>query len=762
MSVFKHKDSLFKRKIKNEDYWRKKEYLFDLDLPRRVYKNKGKKILFIVDRVHNEDINSKILLSNTQGRVLNNIVEKIKQNAKKDNFSEYAAINFHCFRINNLNSRDKSQALDCFKDRILKFIETYNPDIIVFLGREAIKEIDKSYDSSYHMGNIKKFEYNNKNYRYIASLSLDIIATTDKEKYLDYPNLIGMVYFHIETALNGKNFYNIQKKVDKVPRTLVDTMDKFNLFFEKLKKSSIVGIDTEGINLSIQKNKMLSVQFCLDGKESYFIPLFHPQSPFDTTEIRSIIEKLKYYFEMCNSKHHVYQNAKYDLKQFYYQFKLKFYNHKVYDTIAGEFCLDENRKFIKNVNYVNGPYRLDTLELKYGYKRDTGVVGKTDRDNLINKKIEDFFEYGLVDSITIYFICECQKQESERRGTLSYENFEKCVTTLNGNQILSFAEMEYNGTKIDQTYLLELNLKNSLFNSKLRSIEDKFKTSKNARKANEILLKERGVPENSGTLFGNSSQWIFQINKPYHKHVLYHNVMGLESQFGKNGLISTNEKFKSNHSGVKEVDLLNEYDKNNKLKNTFVRGLIKIIEKDSDFLVDGRIRPEYKFSDIITGRGGCSNPNLQQIPSRGDLAKIIKRMFIAEKYNILMDVDYSAHEIRIWGNSSQDKKLCSAFSRGLELRRKLRLTDKSKRKKIKEKLITEGDVHRTNFKFFFNRFPKDKDERRSIKFVIFGVIYGKGIKSLASDISNKNKIKDLQKEVKLLKKEIKKRERKAA
>lgn len=145
---------------------------------------------------------------------------------------------------------------------------------------------------------------------------------------------------------------------------------------------------------------------------------------------------------------------------------------------------------------------------------------------------------------------------------------------------------------------------------------------------------------------------------------------------------------------------------------------------------------------------------MQQIPSHGNLAKIIKRIFIAKEGFILVEFDFSAHEVRCWANASGDRKLAESFRTGLKLRQKLRtlkkLTLKSIRK-IKKQIEDKGDIHSNNYQFFFGRSPRNKDERQGIKAVVFGVIYGKGPGSLAIDINpptKKMKIDALNKQIK--------------
>lgn len=123
--------------------------------------------------------------------------------------------------------------------------------------------------------------------------------------------------------------------------------------------------------------------------------------------------------------------------------------------------------------------------------------------------------------------------------------------------------------------------------------------------------------------------------------------------------------------------------------------------------------------------------NLQQIPSRGKLAKIIKRMFIAPKGQLLIRYDYSAHEVRVWSYVGKDAVLAGIFKVGQKLRQMF-IVDPSEEnaKAIKEK----GDIHILNVKRLLGKVvDKSSPLRDAIKAVIFGLLYGKSAETLGED-----------------------------
>lgn len=769
--------SIFKRKLYNQEYWNKHDCeSFDLSLPRVKFNNNGYKYLFIVSYVPESDINSKELMGNNEGLVLQNIINYMTNINKeyKNNIKEIAIINYHCFRINKLSETLKHKATYSFYNRLKRMIIDYNPDFIVFFGKDGLEhfKIKEYFDYKFDIGRIKNIVINKKRYKFIATLPIDVIGTTNKKIYNSGPNLIGVVIDNLKNVFNGKNYYDITKEVNEVERIYVDNIDKFNKFYKLLLKSEIISVDTEGTSLNRLANKLLTLQVYLNyNNKCYFLPIYHKQTPFKTKELEYIKEKLKYYFELCNSKYIVFQNAKFDVIQLRVQLNIIYFNHRLYDTMAGEYSLDENVKFLfdkeikKYLKADFAPFSLEYMERKYGYRRPTDLaVNKENRSEIANLNLMDAFEYACLDAITIYYIHLCQIKEAKRRGKY-YRLFLKSICEQISDMIHVFADMEINGTPIDKKYLIYLKTKNSKMNLLIDEIKNKFKENINVQYANKLLLKEEGVPEN--TLFGGT-KWIFDIDNVKSQQALFFNILELdplkERKDGKGGVVD--KSFQNYYSDIEEVNMYSNYKKITKLRDTYRDGTWRIIQKSPDYAIDNRIRSDYVYIIIITGRAGANKPNLQQIPSHGPLAKLIKRMFIADPDYILLEVDYSAHEVRNWVNVSLDKMFANIFRQGMKARQRLRsVVSKSLDiiKKLKKEIEENGDIHKLNYKFFYGRLPKDKNERQSIKNVVFGVIYGKSAPSLAEDIySGKQRkmdikrIKELKKELKSVNKEIKK------
>jgi DNA polymerase-1 len=151
---------------------------------------------------------------------------------------------------------------------------------------------------------------------------------------------------------------------------------------------------------------------------------------------------------------------------------------------------------------------------------------------------------------------------------------------------------------------------------------------------------------------------------------------------------------------------LTEYRGLAKLKSTYSDSLATLIDPAT-----GRIHTSFHQALTATGRLSSANPNLQNIPTRSEAGRRIRRAFVAAPGNLLLSADYSQIELRVLAHLSQDPTLTEAFTLGEDIHLRT----------AREVIGAEGKM--------------DSEARRLAKVINFGIIYGMGPQRLAAELS---------------------------
>lgn len=149
-----------------------------------------------------------------------------------------------------------------------------------------------------------------------------------------------------------------------------------------------------------------------------------------------------------------------------------------------------------------------------------------------------------------------------------------------------------------------------------------------------------------------------------------------------------------------------EYRQYTKLKSTYADGLANYIQDD------GRIHGKFNQTITATGRISSTEPNLQNIPVRMELGRLIRKVFIPEEGYRFVDADYSQIELRVLAHCSGDEHLIQAYKE-------------------------QSDIHRITASQVFH-IPFDEvtpQQRRNAKAVNFGIVYGISSFGLSQDLS---------------------------
>lgn len=326
-----------------------------------------------------------------------------------------------------------------------------------------------------------------------------------------------------------------------------------------------------------------------------------------------------------------------------------------FDTMIGEYLINPNKS----------GYDLEDLVLEYvgdSIRGKEGYLGKGKKQiDFAELDQKDFHQY-LADHVKYVFLL---KEQMEK--ILSDYDLEELNRSVEIPLIEVLAGMEYCGISVNKDLLLELQKKYE------EKIDKVTKTIYN--------------------LAGES----FNINSPKQLGNILFDKLDLppikKTKTGYSTNVEVLEKLKDKHEIIEEIL---EYRQITKLKNTYIDGLLKIINPAT-----GKIHSHFMQTVASTGRISSTDPNLQNIPIRLEMGRQLRKVFIAEEGSTFVSADYSQIELRVLAHMSEDENLMNSFHR-------------------------DEDIHtRTAAEIFDVEFNEVTSEMRSnAKAVNFGIVYG--------------------------------------
>lgn len=383
--------------------------------------------------------------------------------------------------------------------------------------------------------------------------------------------------------------------------------------YNKIAECGVIELDTETTGLDPHTCNLLTQQFGTENDQFVI-----DNKTIDPMYFKPLLESNRLF---------ILQNAKFDLKFF---LKLGINIRNVYDTFLVECILTtglEDRKL-----------GLDALAMKYcGAVLDKSIRGGIHREGLTTRVVK-----YCADDVT--YLKQIMDKQMEQVRKYNLEN----VVRLENEVTRVFARMEYTGIAINKTKWLEISEiteKGTLeVESKLDSIlKAEPKLSKYIPKYVQTSLFDYEVRE-LGINWGSPLQKLNILKD-----------LGFDTDSTGDRFLQTN---KDKHPLVKELINYNRY---SKLESAFGKEFLKFVNRNT-----GRIH--YNVWQILsTGRISVSEPNLNQIPSKGELGKQIRNCFIPQQGYKIVGGDYSGMELRIIAEFSKDPLWVNAFNDGQDL-----------------------------------------------------------------------------------------------
>jgi DNA polymerase-1 len=344
---------------------------------------------------------------------------------------------------------------------------------------------------------------------------------------------------------------------------------------------------------------------------------------------------IKHYLE-DSSIVKIFQNAKFDLRFF---LKQGIIIHNVYDTFLAECVLYTGYNF----NNPAEPYFVDTSLKGLAEKYCNVFLDKSIRSQINIKGFTGaVIKYAAED---VKYLSSIKEQQLEKIKELDLQN----VLDLENKAVIAFANLEYNGITVDISKWNKV----SEMTSKLMKdheavldsiiMEDELFKPIRKRKANvqiDMFTKQRDTLIN----WGSATQKL-QILKLI--------VPEIEST-GERELM----RFRHKHKLFKELISFNKF---KKLSDSFGEKFVKHVNKST-----ARVHCDI-WQIISTGRISVSDPNLNQIPAKGEYGELIRSCFISKEGYSIVGGDYSGMELRILAEISEDPLWLKIFDNNEDL-----------------------------------------------------------------------------------------------
>lgn len=441
------------------------------------------------------------------------------------------------------------------------------------------------------------------------------------------------------------------KTINDVPHSykLIETEEDAKLLRDKLLTFDTICLDTETTSIDAIRAKLVGLSFSVKKGEAWYVAV-----PRETEAAQHMVQIFSSIYE--NDKIlKVGQNLKYDLTVLAnYGIQLK---APLFDTMLAHYLvqpeLRHNMDYLAEIYLNYQTIHIDTL---------IGPKGKNQK-NMADLAPADICDYACEDADITLQLMEPLKAEMEKNQlTRVFHEIEMPLMPV-------LAQMERNGVRLDTEALSETG---EQFRQRMQQLESEIYelaghpfTITSPRQVGEVLFDELKLNEKAKkTKSGQYSTGEEVLEAIKHKHPIVEKILA--------------------HRALK------------KLISTYIDALPKLINPAT-----GRIHTSFNQAVTATGRLSSSNPNLQNIPVRGDDGREIRKAFVPEPGCIFFSADYSQIELRIMAHLSADEHLVNDFRCG-------------------------RDIHAATAARIFHKPIEEvsRDERRKAKTANFGIIYG--------------------------------------
>lgn len=489
---------------------------------------------------------------------------------------------------------------------------------------------------------------------------------------------------------------------------IITTEEDLDVYFQHCTLNGVISIDTETTGLDPILDSIVGLCIYTPNSKAAYVPINHVsyvtgvRVDNQLTE-KQVADRLEALIQ-CNPVIVMF-NAKFDMRVIRNQLGVKDI-YCTWDAYLAARLMNENEES-KGLKALHKKYVLDGKEDEFSF--DALFKGIT-ADKI---PINTFYLYAAHDAIVTYELYMYQKQflyydktcDSEARNGMNgvswvFFNIEMpCIKVV--------CDMEDNGVKFDMEYQQVLSEK---YNKLLEEKTEYF--YKLCEKYSADIDRYRVKNPN------NKLDTPINIGSPTQIAILLYDILNIEPPDPKSPRGTGEAILQKIDNPIAKAIL--DYREMSKLVSTYIDKLPTCVNPK-----DGRIHCSFNQYGADTGRFSSSDPNLQNIPSHN---KDIRKMFVASDGYVLMSSDYSQQEPKVMTQMCGDPKMIKAYQEGKDLYAEIAALSFNTTYENCLEFRPDGTTN-----------PDGKNRRSQAKSILLGVLYGRGVPSIAEQLGTTTK-----------------------
>ena len=560
--------------------------------------------------------------------------------------AEFGSVEELIEKVDQLKGSLRQKVSDHVEDiRNSKFLATIVTDVPVELDLEAMKRREPNkeklkalFEACEFRTFIQRFLGEAAGSRPKSTEGPDLFANEATEQSAESGNL---------STISAQPTYESLQDIDH-QYVLIDNLNDAKELCRNLLTFSVVSFDTETTNIEAMSAELVGMSFAIEGNRAWYVAV-----PADADEAQQYVDAFRPFFEN-EAQIKVGQNLKYDLTVLsHYGVEVK---GELFDTMLAHYVVEPEQRH-------NMDYLAETL-LHYRTIHIEELIGTgRNQKNMRDLPPDEICDYACEDAdVTLRLYPLLREKMAESDVTSVFSQIEMPLLPV-------LARMEQNGVRLDTEALRQTG---DDFRARLHALEGEVYTLA----GHEFTITS---PKQVGTV-------LFEELKISDK-----------ARKTKTGQYSTSEEvLESLHDKHPIVEKILAHRALKKLLSTYVDALPKLINART-----GRVHTSFNQAVTATGRLSSSNPNLQNIPVRGEDGREIRKAFVPDDDCTFFSADYSQIELRIMAHLSGDEHMIADFNAG-------------------------HDIHAATAARIFHKPIEEvsRDERRKAKTANFGIIYG--------------------------------------